>query len=110
MSENVTRLMNTVLTHSLIVPAIPQMPTLTVSPSDTTLESGTNVTFTCLTQCAGTATYHFMKGGIEEASQQSGTYTVTVATTHAGSWTCTVTINTVVSSASTATTITVVGM
>ena len=94
-----------------MIPVTPQTPTLTVSPVDATLESGTSVTFTCLTASSGTTTYQFLKGGAEEASQSSGDYIVTSATTHTGTWTCTATISSEVSSSSTETVIvTVVGM
>ena len=92
-----------------MIPVIPQTPTLTASPSDSTLESGTSVTLTCLTASHGTTTYQFLKDDTEQANQSTSTYSVTAATTDTGSWTCTATISTVVSSASTATTITVVG-
>ena len=93
-----------------MISVTPQTPILTVSPSDATLESGTGVTLTCLTASSGTTTYQFLKGGSQETSQSSGTYTLSPATTDSGDWTCTATISSVVSSASTATTLTVVGM
>ena len=89
---------------------LPQTPTLTRSPTDATVESTTSVTFTCATASSGTTTYQFLKDGSQQVSQSSGTYTVTTATTHTGSWTCTATINSAVSSASTASALTVYGM
>ena len=93
-----------------IVPVIPKTPTFTVSPSDATIETGTTVTLSCVTASSGLTTYRFVKDGIEEASQPSGIYTLSAATTDSADWTCTAAINSMVSSESSSITITVEGM
>ena len=90
---------------------IPQTPTLSVAPSDATIESGTSVAVTCATASSGgSITYNFLKDGNPVTSQSSGTYTMgSITTSESGTYTCTVTISTVTSVASSGHTTTVVG-
>ena len=86
-----------------------QTPTLTVSPSDAIIESATSVTMTCLTASSGSTTYTFLKDNFREVSQASGTYTLSLTPSDSGNWTCTATTDSVVSNASTAHSLTIVG-
>ena len=93
------------------ISVIPHTPTLTVSPTDVTLETGTPVTLTCATiSTGGTVTYDFLKDGTSVASQSSGTYTISNSSpADTGTYTCTVSINSVTSLTSSGHTTTVVG-
>ena len=97
--------------YLLLISVIPQTPTLSVAPSDATIESGTSVTVTCATASTGASiTYNFLKDGNAVTSQASGTYTMgSITTAESGSYTCTVTMSTVTSVASSGHTTTVVG-
>ena len=90
---------------------IPQTPSLTVSPSDATIQTGTSVTLTCATAStsSGTITYIFLEGVNPVQSSASATHTLTAATSDSGSYTCTATISGVVSVASSAHVMAVVG-
>ena len=91
---------------------IPKTPTLSVKPSDDTIENGARVSVTCVTSSTGASiTYNFLKDGkVVKQSQQSGTYTMeSISTTESGTYTCTVTMNSVTSVPSSGHDITVVG-
>ena len=85
------------------LPVLPQTPTLTVSPSDVTIESGTSISLTCTTASStgGDVTYSFIKDSSLLVSQASGTYSIDSSTTgDSATYTCTVTINSHTSQAS----------
>ena len=90
---------------------IPQTPTLTVTPSDETIESGTNITVTCITASTGrNATYNFLRDGYVVTSQTCDTYMMSsLNISNSGTYTCTATINTVTSVVSSGHRFTVVG-
>ena len=90
---------------------IPQTASLSVSPSDATIETGTSVTMTCATASttSGSITYIFLETATEVQNGASAIYTLTAATSDTGSYTCTATISGVASVASTAHAMTVVG-
>ena len=88
----------------------PVTPTLTRSPSEATIESGTGVTLTCATaSVGGTATYTFRQDGTPVQSNAGATYNLaSSATTDSGDYTCTAIISSVESQASTIDTLTIV--
>ena len=59
----------------------PVTPTLTPSPSETTIESGTSLTLTCATTSTGTITYIFKKDGTAVQTSAAATYTIPSPTT-----------------------------
>ena len=89
----------------------PHTPTLTVNPSDATLETGISVTMTCATSSTGgSITYNFLKDGNAVTSQSSSIYTMgSITTSQSGTYTCTATISSVASAASIGHTTTIVG-
>ena len=93
----------------MFVPVIPKTPSLSATPSDATIESGTVVTLTCATASVGTITYKFMQDTSMAASGTDNTLVVTTSTTDTGTYTCVVTISAVDSVASSGHTMTVVG-
>ena len=88
---------------------IPETPTISASPSDATIESGTSVTFTCATASGGTATYMFMRDSSVAASGSESSLVITTSTTDTGTYTCVVSISAVDSVASSGHNMTVVG-
>ena len=93
-------------------PVIPKTPTMSVSPSDATLESSTSVTVTCTTtsSSSGSTEYTFLKDGVSVATQPADTYTMSsVTTSDSGTYTCKVTIKGVESLSSNQHTLRVVG-
>ena len=88
---------------------IPKTPTLSASPSDATIESGTSVTLTCATASTGTITYKFLRDTTVVNTGSSATHAITTATSDSGTYTCVVTISTVDSVASSGHAMTVVG-
>ena len=82
-----------------------------MTPSDATIESGTSVEVTCATVSTGAPiTYNFFKDGNSIISQSGDTYTMgSISTADSGTYTCTVTMNSVTSLASSGHTIGVVG-
>ena len=97
--------------HLFLISVIPQTPTLYVVPSDAIIESGTSVEVTCVTSSTGASiTYNFLKDGNAVTSQSSDTYIMgSISTAESGTYTCTVTMNSVTSVASSGHTTTVVG-
>ena len=98
------------------VSVIPQTPALSVEPSDATIESGTSVAVTCATASTGASiTYNFLKDGSAVTSQAGGPHTsityniLNTDTADSGTYTCSVTMNTLTSVASSGHTTTVVG-
>ena len=89
---------------------IPLTPTLAVVPLNSTLESTTDLVLTCVTGSIGTITYQFLRGNNTVVSQSNGTYVhQNIQTSDTGNYTCTATINGVVSLKSNAFEKTVVG-
>ena len=81
-----------------IISVIPLTPTLTVSPLNSTLESTTDLVLTCDTGSNGTITYQFLRDNDTVISQSNGTYVhQNIQTSDTGNYTCTATINGVVS-------------
>jgi len=95
----------------LLVSVRPKTPTLSRSPSDATIESGTAVTLTCATLSSGSVTYTFTRDGSTQVqSSSSATYDLSsAATSDTGSYTCVASISSVDSVASNADAMTVVG-
>ena len=81
---------------------LPKTPTLSVVPSDATIESGTRVSVSCVTSSTGSSiTYNFFKDGKAVTSQSGGTYIMgSISNGDSGIYTCSVTINSVTSVAS----------
>ena len=81
---------------------IPKRPALSVTPTDATIGTGTRVAVTCYrSSTGGSITYNFRKDGKVVMSQSSGTYTMeSISTAESGIYSCTVTINSVTSMAS----------
>jgi len=100
---------NSLMKTCRLISVAPKTPSLTLSPSSATVDRSTFVTLTCQTASAGTTTYKFIKDGSQQVSQESTTYNIIAAATHTGSWTCTATIDSVNSSASSAHSLTVHG-
>ena len=74
----------------------PKTPSLTASPSELTLSTGSKVTLTCATSSHGSVSYKFLLNvkDIPHASGSSNTYTVpSKVTTSINSYTCKVTIS-----------------
>lgn len=89
---------------------VPQTPTLSRSPTDATIQTGTAVTFTCTTASSGSTTYTFLRDSTQVQSGASATLDLTsAAPSNTGSYTCTATISGVDSVASNADSLTVVG-
>ena len=89
---------------------IPLTPILTVIPMNSTLESSTYIILSCTTDSNGTITYQFLRDDDTIISQSNGTYVhQNIQTSDTGNYTCTVTINGVVSLTSREITKTVVG-
>ena len=99
-----------VSTAFLLVPVRPKAPTLSRSPTDATIESGTSVTLTCATLSSGSVTYTFTRDSTQVQSSSSATLDLTsAATIDTGSYTCVASISSVDSVASNAEAMTVVG-
>ena len=89
---------------------IPLTPTLDASPLNSTLESTTDLVLICETGSNGTTSYQFLRDTNTIISQSNGTYVhQNIQTSDTGNYTCTVTINGVVSLTSREITKTVVG-
>lgn len=71
---------------------------MTVIPLNSTLESTTDFILSCVTSSNGTITYQFLRDNDTVISQSNGTYVhQNIQTSDTGNYTCTVTINGVVS-------------
>ena len=82
------------LTFHSSPPVHPKTPTLTASPSDSTVAMGTRVTLTCATSSHGTTTYRFLLNNKEVYHGSSNKYTTpTSASGNSNSYTCTATIS-----------------
>ena len=95
-----------------IVPfsVIPKTPSLTVEPSNSTLETGTAVTLTCATESIGSVTYTFYDEDVSVQSGGDSTYDLpSTATSDTGSYSCVATINGVASLESNVHNMTIVG-
>ena len=80
------------------ISVIPLTPTMTVIPLNSTLESTTDFILSCVTSSNGTITYQFLRDDDTIISQSNGTYVhQNIQTSDTGNYTCTVTINGVVS-------------
>ena len=90
---------------------IPKTPTLSVVPPDAIIESNASVEVTCVTSSIGAnITYNFLKDGNAVTSQTSDTYTMgSISYAESGTYTCTVTMNSLTSAASSDYAIKVVG-
>ena len=88
----------------------PKPPTLTASPTDSTIRINTRVTLTCSTASQGSTTYSFYKNSNLVLTSSLNTYTLdSVATSDNGVFSCVATINSVNSVSSPGYTLTVVG-
>ena len=77
---------------------IPLTPTLTVIPLNSTLESTTDFILSCVTGSNGTTTYQFLRDNETVISLSNSTYVhQNIQTSDTGNYTCTATINGVVS-------------
>ena len=88
---------------------IPKTPTLSASPSNATIASGTSVTLTCATASSGNITYTFLRDTKVVNTGPSATHAITTAKSDSGTYTCVVTISFVDSVVSSGHAITVVG-
>ena len=70
-----------------------------MTPSDAIVESGTSVTLTCVTASTGAdVTYHYIRDGTTFDTNDKGSHVINdVTTSETGSYTCTVTINSMTS-------------
>ena len=88
----------------------PKTPSISVSPSDAYVESGTSVTLTCTTASSSSSfEYEFKYGTTSVYTGAASSKTLTVDPTMSGTYICLVRIRSVASAASTGHPMTVVG-
>ena len=89
----------------------PKTPSISVSPSDAYVASGTSVTLTCTTASSSARiSYKFRQGAAEVATRSTNSLTISsVAIAQSGTYSCVVQISGVNSAASTGHSMTVVG-
>lgn len=98
-------------TSMICVSVHPKTPVLTVTPSNATVASGTEVNLTCHTTSIGTVTYTFLQNGdVIGTSEIDDNFNLTSVTSNdTGHYTCQATMGGVHSSVSNVHTIKVVG-
>ena len=89
-------------------PDVPETPTLSKNNQDSTIESGTPVTLTCVTTSTGLGTYTFTKDNVGVQVGSLNTF-VSSGSSDSGTYSCKVSINGIESETSNSVSLNIIG-